>query len=129
MNKEELDKLVNQYAEEKTLYDSYAKKMKTSNEKLKSVLKEEDLSEYINNTYKVTLVQQSADKLNENKLIEELKKILTDEQKENIIKTKEYVDNDALEDAIYNHVIKTDVVSTCIEHKEPIYKLMIKRRK
>lgn len=129
MNYDDLTKLINSYAELKSKSDEASKETKTVNDSLKNAFKELDLSEYITDLFKVTLITQSNDKLNEAALIEFLKDNMDNSIQSKIIKTKEYIDQDALEDAMYNGIISATLIGTYIEHKEPIYKLMIKRRK
>ena len=46
-----------------------------------------------------------------------------------VVKTKEYVDEDALERLVYNKTIPADLVQPCIEQKAPIIKLTVKVKK
>lgn len=46
-----------------------------------------------------------------------------------VVKTKEYIDEDALERFIYNKTIPADLVQSCIEQKAPIVKLTVKVKK
>ena len=75
------------------------------------------------------LEEDNTDKIDEDRLINLLDSILTDEQKSEVIKTKLYLDLDKLEDMVYNRVIDADVVDGCIIRNKPTVRLNIKKRK
>ena len=62
---------------------------------------------------------------NELQAIEIIKKNLGGELLASVIKTKEYIDEDALEKAIYNGDIDAKLLSPCTIEKEPTVKLTI----
>ena len=62
---------------------------------------------------------------NELQAIEIIKKNLGGELLASVIKTKEYIDEDALEKAIYNGDIDAKVLAPCTIEKEPTVKLTI----
>lgn len=62
---------------------------------------------------------------NELQAIEIIKKNLGGELLASVIKTKEYIDEDALEKAIYNGDIDAKLLAPCTIEKEPTVKLTI----
>ena len=93
------------------------------------MLEEVGLDEYSSESFTVTRSIINTDKIDEDRLINLLDSILTDEQKSEVIKTKLYLDLDKLEDMVYNRVIDADVVDGCIIRNKPTVRLNIKKRK
>lgn len=96
-----LDTLIPQYAENKQLLDDYKKICEKENSEIKELIKE---GSYETNGYKATVTVQHRESFNEDKLLDVLQKdrIYRDL---GIIKTKEYVDMDALESVIYRKML------------------------
>lgn len=55
--------------------------------------------------------------------------LISEDVLSSVVKTKEYVDEDALERLVYNKTIPADLVQPCIEQKAPIIKLTVKVKK
>ena len=100
-----LDKLIPQYAVNKSELDNYKKICDKDNAQIKAIMGELALSWYKTDDYKISRIIQKREKLNEDILLDlfiqdtDLKDIAG---RYNIIKLKEYIDMDALEKAIYN---------------------------
>lgn len=100
-----LDKLIPQYAANKSELDNYKKVCDKDNAQIKQLMTELALSWYKTEDYKISRIVQKREKLNEDILLDlfiqdtDLKDIA---ERYNIIKLKEYIDMDALEKAIYN---------------------------
>lgn len=62
---------------------------------------------------------------NEDKAIEILKNNLGGELLSSVVKTKEYIDEDALEKLIYNGDLDAKVLASCTIQKEPTVRLTI----
>ena len=121
----ELDTLIPQYAENKSMLDDYKKICDTENNKIKELMEE---GSYEAGGYKATKSIQKRESMNEEKLLDTLKKI-PQAVYSGIIKTKEYVDMDALESAIYKGDLDKDVllkIDKCRETKEVVTLRIVK---
>lgn len=113
-----LDTLIPQYAENKSMLDDYKKICDDENKKIKELMEE---GSYEAGGYKATKSVTTRDSMNENKLLDVLSKAGFKDTP--IIKTKEYVDMDELESAIYKGLIEKDIlmeIDKCRESKEVV---------
>ena len=120
--------LIDEYSEKKKEADRAKKEVDKINLQIKGMLEEVGLDEYSSESFTVTRSIINTDKIDEDRLINLLNSILTDEQKSEVIKTKLYLDLDKLEDMVYNRVIDADV-DGCIIRNKPTVRLNIKKRK
>ena len=104
-SKETLEELIPRYAMNKNELDSYTKICKEENEQIKSKLVELGKDEYSVDDYKVKRIVAVKESMNEAKLLEVLKQNGIDVA----IKTREYVDMDALEAYLYNNTPSTEL--------------------
>lgn len=126
----ELNDLIDKYGFNKCELDSYKAICDESNKQIKDMMAEANLKNYNTDRYKVTYIVSERTSMNEAKLIG----VIHSNNIPNslgIIKTREYIDEDALESAIYNGEISDDVMSQiaeCMDKKEVIsLKLTAKR--
>ena len=108
-NKEQLNELIPTYAFNKNEMDSYKKLCDRDNTIIKALMKEEGLNDY---TAKISIQQRQT--LNEDKLLD----VIKDMDRPDLIKTKEYVDMDLLEKALYNGEIDANDIDICMNTKE-----------
>lgn len=102
---ESLETLIPQYAANKSELDNYTKICKEENEQIKAALVELGENEYSAGGYTVKRIVAVKESMNEAKLIEVLRQSgITD-----AIKTREYVDMDALEAYLYNNMPSDDL--------------------
>ena len=114
-----LQELIPAYAENKAELDSYKKICDKENAEIKEIMLAEDLSEETVDGYVAKITKSNRESFNEEKLLE----IAHNEGISEIIKTKEYIDYDILEDAIYNGKISEDIllkIATAKEVKEVV---------
>ena len=97
---ESLEELIPRYAMNKSELDSYTKICKEENEQIKAALVDLGENEYSAGGYKVKRIVATKESMNEAKLLEVLRQNGIDVA----IKTREYVDMDALEAYLYNNV-------------------------
>ena len=109
-----LDELIPQYASNKFEMESYKKICDRENAQIKSIMRDMDLSSYEAGGYKATYTISERESMNEEMLLEIAHKYDIPE----IVKTKEYIDYDALENAIYNEQISQDVLLEMNKAKE-----------
>ena len=108
-NLEKLDELVPRYGDEKTEMNRYKKLCDADNAEIKSIMSDLALQHYTAGKYKVTRSVQERESVDEDLLLNLLKPF-PEVQVHNIIKTKEYVDFDALEAALYKDALPKDVL-------------------
>ena len=108
----ELEELIPSYGENNTLKNQYTKICKEQGTQIKELLAKDKLNSYTAGEWTAKVHVKESKSMNEEALLEYLKKSLSKEQLKElkIIKKKEYVDGDALEDAIYNSKISDDIV-------------------
>lgn len=109
-----LDKLIPQYAENKAQLDIYKKECDKENALIKSMMLDGKLDKREAAGYKATCTVSTRETMNEEILLE----IAHNYGISEIIKTKEYIDFDALEYAIYNNKIPDDVILEMDKAKE-----------
>ena len=108
-NLEKLNELVPRYGDEKTEMDRYKKLCDADNAEIKSIMSDLALQHYTAGKYKVTRSVQERESVDEDLLLNLLKPF-PEVQVHNIIKTKEYIDFDALEAALYKDALPKDVL-------------------
>lgn len=108
-----LKELVRLFYEDKQQLDNYKKSTEEYNKSIKDIMNELDLTEFEDNGLVAKIGVQNRESFNEEKLIEKLKSLNIN----GVIKTKEYVDMDALENAIYNELLDASELTPCKEVK------------
>lgn len=102
---ESLEELIPRYALNKSELDSYTKICKEENEQIKAALVDLGEDTYTAGGYTVKRIVATKETMNEAKLLEVLRQNGIDVA----IKTKEYVDMDALEAYLYNNMPSEDL--------------------
>jgi len=116
-----LEELIPLYGQQKQDFDSLKKVVDTHNSEIKKLMLDGCMSEKTVDGYKATCSVTERETLNEVKLLEILKQAKINVN--GLIKTREFVDMDVLEDAIYKDLIPEDVLvsmDTCREVKEVV---------
>lgn len=108
-NLEKLDELVPKYGEEKSVMDRYKKLCDMDNKLIKELMEDLALQHYTSDGYKVTRSVQERESVDEDLLLSLLKDF-PEVKIHNIIKTKEYVDFDALEAALYKDALPKEIL-------------------
>lgn len=106
MKLNDLDTLIPQYAANKNELDSYKKICDKENAEIKAIMKDFVVTGYEAGGYKASYIVSKRETLNEEKLLEIAHQFGISE----IVKTKEYIDYDALEKAIYDGRISEDIM-------------------
>jgi hypothetical protein len=112
---EELIPIIESYIGNKEKEDEYKKKASAENTQIKSIMKELDIVSCETSLGTAKITDQKRETFIEDALIQYLK---DNNVADDIIKTKEYVDFDALESAIYNERIPEDIVKGMSKCKE-----------
>lgn len=125
MTTEYLESLVISYAENKSKLNDYTTLCDKENKEIKSLMKELKLTEVPSGDYVAKISVSTKDTPNEAKMIEVVHRLASQDvelyKELGIIKTKEYIDFDALEAAIYNNRISEDglmSIGDCYDTKE-----------
>ena len=114
------------FYEDKQLFDKYKKSTEEYNAEIKELMKKLNKDQFETDSGLIAKVSvQKRESFDENKLIAKLKDLKT----EGIIKTKEYVDMNALEDAIYNERLDATELTNCRIVKEVITLKVSERKK
>lgn len=119
-----LNELIPRYAEDKASLDNIKKVCDEENKSIKSILTtlpeiSEGKWEHEHEGYKVTVNTTKKQSLNEDKLLAIIQE--ANLPIEGLVKTKEYVDMDVLEDAMYKQLIGHNVmrqIDSCREVKQ-----------
>lgn len=109
-----ISELIPQYGLHKDELDSLKKIVDEENKSIKSLLKQSGEVSKESDGWAVKLIVQKRESMNEAKLLEIAHQFGIPE----IVKTKEYIDFDALEKAIYDHKISTEVLVEMDKAKE-----------
>lgn len=111
---EKLDKLVSHYGEIDSKIKVLSKELDSDKVTLKNIMTEENLDDYTAGGYKVVKQISYRTKYNEDKMLDVLKADWTaryGSMECPYIKTKEFVDMDALEAVIYANELPTEVMN------------------
>lgn len=116
----QLDELVCSFAEHKQAEGDLKKICDTENAQIKDLMAANHLSKYEAGGYQVNYIESVREKLNEEQLLELLKKRFSKKQLKDmkVIKVVEQVDENALESAIYNNLVGADFVQEMAACKE-----------
>ena len=121
--REELSSKIDNYKRAKDEENKLNKQNKKLNEEIKSLMNELDVDKFESDLFKASVSVRQNEKFDELKAIEVIKDNVDDYS--DIIKMKEYVDEDALESAIYNGKISASLLANCKEIGKPIYTLKV----
>lgn len=127
----QLNNLVASYGENKAELDVVKKQCDEENAEIKALMQKLNCTECESGGYVAKYSVENHDAMNEDKLLEFLSKDYQYYLDLGIIRQKDYIDSDALEDAIYHGKIdKKELIEMdkCREHKEVI-KLRISKAK
>lgn len=116
----ELGELIETYGMNKSELDSYKKLCDDENKQIKQMMKDESLKNYESEHYKASYSISERISFDEDKMIQVVRSYNIPESL-GIVKTREYIDEDALESAIYNGLIPDDVmdkIKECMTVKE-----------
>lgn len=123
-----LDELIPVYVENKADLDRIEKICKSQNAEIKKQLEDLGEDEYTAGGYVVKRTVSERESMNEERLLEMMKK----HNVPNVIKTREYVDMDALENYLYNNELSDEMaadLNSCREIKEVVQLRISKEKK
>lgn len=126
---ETLEELVKIYAGKKEELDPLKKQVNDYGKKIKTEMRNQDLTEVVVDGIKASITITPKSDFNELQAIEILRKNLTPEQFSKVVKTKEYIDDDAFESLVYNEGIDAGILAPAETPKEPTITLRLGKAK
>ena len=128
LTKEQMDQLVAEFGANKTEFDRLKKLVESQKTDIKQQMDLLGDTDYSAGGYKVHCSISTRETLNEEKLIQRLKKFAPNT---GCIKTKEYIDMEVLENEIYHEKLSEDAMSALNECKEvkEVVTLTVKKEK
>lgn len=112
----QLERLIPKYMENNLKMKDYKKLVDEDNGKIKHLMKGNAIEVFEVGNLKASCTTSERMSFNEDALIEKLKELKT----RGIVKKKEYVDMDALENAIYHGKLSAAELASCQETKEVV---------
>lgn len=116
MENKQLYELIGLYKQYKQDSDRLKKQSDLYNKQIKDIMLSNGMTEVEHNGTRVTCTVSQRQEFNEEALIAKLKQLKV----KNVIKKKEYVDMDALENAIYNGELSAAELAPCQVTKEVV---------
>lgn len=104
----DLESQVREYAEQKAQLDALKKWCDSESKEIKETMQELDLDKIDAGDYVATCTVSNRETMNESHLLDIIER--SELNVDGLIKTKEYVDFDVLERAIYNNQIPQDIL-------------------
>ena len=125
----DLSTLIDSYKNSKDNENEYKKLSKDLCDQIKSEFASRKIDKFASDKYVATVSITQKESINQDHAIIILKDNLSDDQLDQVIKTKEYIDEDALEKLIYNGEVQADLLASAIEKGKPTSTLRIKDNK
>ena len=125
----DLSTLIDSYKNSKDNENEYKKLSKDLGDQIKSEFESRKIDKFASDKYVATVSITQKESINQDRAIIILKDNLSDDQLDQVIKTKEYIDEDALEKLIYNGEVQADLLASAIEKGKPTATLRIKDKK
>lgn len=126
---ETLEEMVKIYAGKKEELDPLKKQVDDYGKRIKTEMRNQDRTEVIVDGIKASITVTPKSEFNELQAIEILRKNLTPEQFSKVVKTKEYIDDDAFESLVYNEGIDAGILAPAETPKEPTITLRLGKAK
>jgi hypothetical protein len=99
------------------------------NKRIKAEMSSQGLTEFEEGDLKASISSTPREDFNEQQAIEILRSQLTPLVFSEIVKTREYLDQDALEKAVYNKQLDAAILAPCVTPKEPTVTLRVTEKK
>lgn len=122
LNKEysDLQELIDSYGVNKDEESLLKKEISAQNTAIKDLMLKNSLEYYATSKYKVTYYEQNKDSMDEDALVSlftSVPKFMSIAYEYGIVKTKEYIDMDALENAMYHYAFNQEQLDEISKHK------------
>lgn len=126
---ETLEDMIRIYVGKKEELDPLKKQVDDYNKRIKTEMTNRDLREFEVDGIKASISITPKSDFNELQAIEILRKNLTPEQFSKVVRTREYIDDDAFESLVYNHEVDAAILAPAETPKEPTVTLRIGKAK
>lgn len=113
-----LNELINSYVQHKYSFDELKKICDAENKEIKKAMKEAGVNKYTVGGYVAKYQVQKRETMNEEMLLDMFRVLNSRDLTLGIIKTKEYIDYSALESAIYNGKIPSEMIADMDKARE-----------
>lgn len=124
----ELKNLIDSYGESKKEENTIVKRNEERNVQIKQLFLDNDISSFETDSFIATVSEKEKQSLNNELALGILKKELGENELTNVVKTKEYIDEDALEKLVFNGQFDISKLEKAVD-KKIVYTLRIKARK
>lgn len=121
----DIKSIIDEYKAFKDIENKAKKDSKPLGEQIKDYALKNGLDKIKSDNWQANVTVTPKQDFNELQAIEIIKKNLGGELLASVIKTTEYIDEDALEKAIYNGDIDAKLLAPCTIEKEPTVKLTV----
>ena len=125
MSDERLVEAVIGYKCAKTQEADVKKIIKTLGDDIKQEMQNRDITEFVANDIRATISVTANQDVNELQAIEILRKELSPEQFNKVVKTREYIDDDEFEKLVYAHEVDAKILLPAITPKAPTVTLRL----
>lgn len=124
----ELKNLIDSYGESKNEENTIVKRNKERNAQIKQLFLDNDISSFETDSFIATVSETEKQSLNNELALGILKKELGENELTSVVKTKEYIDEDALEKLVFNGQFDISKLEKAVD-KKIVSTLRIKPRK
>lgn len=124
----ELKNLVDSYGEAKKEENEIVKRNKERNSQIKQLFLDNDISSFETDSFIATVSETEKQSLNNELALSILKESLDENELTSVVKTKEYIDEDALEKLVFNGQFDISKLEKAVD-KKIVSTLRIKSRK
>ena len=124
----ELKNLVDSYGESKKEENAIVKRNKERNSQIKQLFLDNDISSFETDSFIATVSETEKQSLNNELALSILKESLDENELTSVVKTKEYIDEDALEKLVFNGQFDISKLERAVD-KKIVSTLRIKTRK
>lgn len=123
-----LSEIIDKYKIGKDQENALKKSNGIMNEEIKKEMKSLGITEFDTDNWTAKITSKTNESFDDEKAIKILKSEVP-KIAEQVIRTKEYIDEDALEKAVYNHEFDVDIIAGCKIIGEPTITLKISKKK
>lgn len=123
---ETLEQMLSTYVETKDELEPLKKQESAYNKKIKQEMQNRNIDQFVFNGIKASITITPKSDFNELQAIEILRKELKPAQFKQVVKQREYIDDDAFEKLVYNHEVDAAILAPAETPKEPTVTLRIR---
>lgn len=126
---EGLDLLIDSYKSNKDQEAALHKESVAIGDQIKDIMSKNNLDEFSTNNWTAKVSVTQKEDFNEDKAIDILKENLSDEDLKYVVRTREYIDDDALEKLVYAGMFDIANLQSCRTPGKSVVTLRISKKK